>query len=102
LNRNQRVPYKVSKSSKYWHGASLAVRIENLLAEFEAILDGLSAQIDDIPLQLPRAHDVESLSSLKRYEDGIDALVCCWVGCQYLDGRAVPLGDATGAIWCPV
>lgn len=102
LNRNQRVPYKVSKSSKYWHGASLAVRIEKLLAEFNAILNGLSAHIDDIPLQLPRAHDVESLSSLKRYEDGIDALVCCWVGCQYLDGRAVPLGDATGAIWCPV
>lgn len=102
LNRDHRVPYKVSKSTKYWRGAPLAVRIEKLLAEFDAILSGLSAHIDGIALRLPTRQDVDSLSSLKQYEDGIDALVCCWIGCQYLDGQAAPLGDATGAIWCPV
>jgi predicted RNase H-like nuclease len=101
LGRDMRVPYKVSKSCSYWPGARIEVRIARLLAEFEAILDGLAVHIDGISVPLPRPQDVETLSSLKRYEDAIDALVCCWVGSQYLDGLAVALGDETAAIWCP-
>lgn len=64
-------------------------------------LTDLAVHIDGISVPLPRPQDVETLSSLKRYEDAIDALVCCWVGSQYLDGLAVALGDETAAIWCP-
>lgn len=102
LRVGMRVRYKVSKSPTFWPGKTAPERIELLLAEFHAILNGLAAHIDGISLQLPRAQDVKSLTSLKRYEDAIDALVCCWVGCQYLDGQAVAFGDDTSAIWCPI
>jgi predicted RNase H-like nuclease len=101
LRRDRRVPYKVGKSTSYWKGASIEVRINRLLDEFRSIRDGLSDHIDGIPLRIPRPGEAPSLHALKCYEDALDALVCCWVGCQYLDGNAFPLGDATAAIWCP-
>lgn len=101
LKRDRRIPYKIGKASSYWKGASIAERIERLLAEFAAILGGLATVIDDIDIALPRAADVDSLSALKPVEDAIDALVCCWVGVEYLAGRCLPLGDDTAAIWCP-
>lgn len=42
-----------------------------------------------------------STSGLKRYEDSLDALVCAWAGAKYLEGAAMPYGDATAAIWVP-
>tara|TARA_B100002003_G_scaffold148670_1_gene137814 strand:+ start:724 stop:861 length:138 start_codon:yes stop_codon:yes gene_type:complete len=42
-----------------------------------------------------------SLAGLKTYEDGIDALVCAWVGIEYLRGAATPYGDDDAAIWIP-
>ena len=39
-------------------------------------------------------------AKLKRYEDAIDALICCWVGTLYAEVNARPLGDNTAAIWC--
>ncbi|RVU47656.1 DUF429 domain-containing protein [Rubrivivax rivuli] len=102
LGRDRRVPYKVGKALKYWKGASIDERIERLLHEFAAILAGLAAHIDGIAIPLPDASEVHSLAALKPFEDAIDALVCCWVGCEYLAGRCYPLGDETAAIWCPV
>jgi predicted RNase H-like nuclease len=101
LRRHRRVPYKVGKASSYWKGAPVADRIEKLLTEFAAILDRLATHIDDIAIPLPDAAEVRSLAALKPLEDAIDALVCCWVGCEYLAGRCHPLGDETAAVWCP-
>lgn len=101
LQRDRRVPYKVGKASSYWQGAPLADRIERLLTEFAAILAGLATHIDDIAIPLPGAAEVRSLAALKPLEDAIDAMVCCWVGCEYLAGRCHPLGDETAAVWCP-
>jgi predicted RNase H-like nuclease len=101
LQRDRRVPYKVGKTSSYWKEASIAERIGRLLTEFAAILDGLKTHIDDIAIPLPAAAEVRSLAALKPFEDAIDALVCCWVGCEYLAGRCHPLGDETAAVWCP-
>ena len=101
LKRNRRVPYNIGKASSYWKGASIAERIDRLLAEFAVILGGLATVIDGIAIPLPRAADFGSLSALKPLEDAIDALVCCWVGVEYLAGRCQPLGDDTAAIWCP-
>ena len=52
-------------------------------------------------LELPEPVAVKSLAALKRYEDALDALVCAWVGVEYLGGRTLPLGDGDAAIWCP-
>ncbi len=101
LGRDRRVPYKVGKASSYWRGASIPERIERLLTEFKAILNGLAIHIDNIAIPLPVAANVRSLAALKPFEDAIDALVCCWVGCEYLTGRCLPLGDETAAVWCP-
>lgn len=75
-----RLPYKVSKSRRYWPGSSPADRKNNLVQVFETILAALKGDIGDIALELPDPAGVVSLSGLKRYEDTLDALVCAWVG----------------------
>jgi predicted RNase H-like nuclease len=101
LNRPQRVPYKVSKSHRYWPQTPVAIRVGNLLNEFAAIYQALNNVFGPLPFQLPAAADVLSLGYLKRYEDALDALVCAWIGVQFLNGTTVALGDHTAAIWCP-
>ena len=96
-----RLPYKVSRSRRYWPDSSPAQRTVKLLAQFEAIAFALRAEIDDIPIELPWPDGVVSTSGVKRYEDSLDALVCSWVGAKYLEGAAIPYGDATAAIWVP-
>jgi predicted RNase H-like nuclease len=101
LKRTQRVPYKVSKSRKYWPTETVPGRVRNLLDEFTAIRDALGEVFDGLTLELPDPGGVSSLAGLKRHEDALDALVCSWVGVEYLAGRTVPLGDDHAAIWCP-
>lgn len=101
LKRAQRVPYKVSKAGKYWPGFDVRARIALLLEEFGAIHVGLSRVLGLLPFVLPSPNSVATLTGLKRYEDALDALVCAWVGIQYLCGQTVPLGDDNAAIWCP-
>ena len=101
LRRPQRVPYKVSKSRTYWPGETVPGRIRKLLSEFTAVHRSLGDVFDGLMLELPEPENVRSLSALKRYEDALDALVCAWVGVEYLEGRAVAMGDADAAIWCP-
>jgi len=101
LNRTYRVPYKVSKSGKYWKGTTIAARVASLLLEFAVILAAVRTRIEGVDLTLPSPDSVTTLAELKRFEDALDALVCCWVGASYLAGHARPLGDHTSAIWCP-
>ena len=51
LNRDYRVPYKVSRSGQYWKAEQLtrSDRIERLLDQFQAIKAGLEAHISGIP-----------------------------------------------------
>lgn len=102
LQRPERVPYKVSKSLRYWPDLKAPKqRIAALLDEFTAIRTALALRIEDLDLRLPTPDEVPSLFHLKRYEDALDALVCAWVGMEYLARRAVAFGDETAAIWCP-
>jgi predicted RNase H-like nuclease len=101
LKRSRRIPYKVSKSRKYWPQASIAERIALLLEQFGAILAALADELGPVELNLPSADTVVSLSTLKRYEDVLDALVCAWAGLEFLKGRTTPLGDEDAAVWCP-
>lgn len=101
IDSEKRVPYKVSKSKKYWPRSGIEERKQNLLKSFEGILDRLSSRISDIQLELPSAGNVPTLSFLKRYEDVLDALVCCWVGIETLAGHAVSYGDDEAVIWVP-
>lgn len=100
-NEVYRLPYKAGKSRKYWPSLNVRQRIERLLTVYRQILASISAEIAGIDLPLPTATTCSSLSSLKRYEDALDALVCAWVGRQYIEGNARPHGDLTAAIWIP-
>jgi len=96
-----RVPYKVGKSIRYYPDYSLHVRKKLLLIELARILRALRQEICGITLELPTATMVKSLSSLKPFEDVMDAIVCAWVGICYLEKKARPCGNDTAAIWVP-
>jgi len=76
-------------------------RSSNLLIEFTTVRDALAQVFEGLSLELPEPTTVKSLSALKRYADALDALVCAWVGIEYLAGCNVPLGNDDAAIWCP-
>ncbi|HEY3572093.1 MAG TPA: DUF429 domain-containing protein, partial [Thermoanaerobaculia bacterium] len=101
LKKTRRVEYKVGKSKKYWPERDVRDRIAALLEELSAIYRAIERVFGPLGFNLPSHGDVPNLAHLKRYEDALDALVCAWVGVEYLQLRAVPLGDKTAAIWCP-
>lgn len=101
LQRGRRVPYKISKSKRYWPDTDIEHRKANLLLEFQAIYDCLESVFGRLNFTLPEIKDVPSLTFLKRYEDALDALVCAWVGVRFTNDETTPLGDSTAAIWCP-
>lgn len=92
-----RVEYKASKTRKYWPGEPLEARQRNLHGVWRRVLGKLEAHLETgLTLPGPRP-----FARLKRYEDALDALVCAWVGIEYLAGRTRPFGDADSAIWTP-
>ena len=101
LGASYRIPYKVQKSSRYWPGIDVRERIIRLLSQFRDIHTAICNEIDGVFLALPTPATVPSLSSLKRFEDALDALVCGWVAAQFSQGKAIAYGDATGAVWVP-
>ena len=103
LKRDYRIPYKVSRSLKYWKAEQLTARerITRLLHEFQGIKASLDKHISGIPLIIPEVDEVQTLASLKTIEDMLDALVCAWMGIEHLAGRTRGLGDRSAAIWVP-
>lgn len=99
LGADYRVPYKASRALRYWPGASAPERRARLVAAWRRILRALARRIDGVRLVLPPAP--ATTSGLKRYEDALDALVCAWVGIEFLAGRATALGDGEAAVWTP-
>ena len=103
LRRDYRVPYKVAKAKRYFPRESPAQRTANLITEFRAIYDALGGVFGSLTIPPPpSASEVATAQHLKPYEDALDALVCAWVGGLYVEGAALPYGDETCAIWCPV
>ena len=78
-----RLPYKFSRSRRYWPKNSPAERRAKLLTQFAEIASALKGEIRDIPIELPEPDSTISTSGLKRYEDSLDALVCASVGAKY-------------------
>jgi len=101
LGSDYRIPYKVCKSGRYWKKKSVSARIGFLLEQFRRIADALAARLGPLPFELPQAADVLTLSSLKAYEDVLDAFVCAWIGVEHLQGRTTAFGDENSAIWVP-
>jgi predicted RNase H-like nuclease len=100
LGSGYRVPYKAARAARYWPEASPAERRGRLLRTWRRILRALRARISGIELPLPRVAPAHG--RMKRLEDALDALVCAWVGIEFLAGRARAFGDAEAAVWAPV
>ena len=98
LDAPYRVPYKVSKAHKFWPQDSRETRLGRVVEQWGVIVAALRAHVA-IDLEIPETFP--TASSMKRYEDAIDALVCAWVGIEYLSGNASAFGDDDAAIWTP-
>lgn len=99
LNAQYRVPYKVSKSKKYWRELDLEKRLAKIVENLKEILAKLSQVIVGIDFAVNK--NPQGFSALKPDEDKIDALVCAWVGIQALEGRAMAIGNDEASIWVP-
>jgi predicted RNase H-like nuclease len=91
-----RVPYKLSRIAQYWPAHVPARRRRALLAQWTTLRRALAVTIRGGQLRIPSGGP---LAQLKRYEDALDALICAWIGIEYLAGRLRAHGDATAAVW---
>ena len=91
-----RVPYKLSRIAQYWPDRMPIQRRRALLAQWTVLRRALADIIRGGELRIPSGGP---LAHLKRYEDALDALICAWIGIEYLDGKLRAHGDATAAVW---
>jgi predicted RNase H-like nuclease len=94
----RRLPYKLSRRRKNFPKLDPTRRLEAVRVEWEKILGRLKREIN---IDLGIDGKIKTLRSWKAWEDVIDAIVCCWVGLEWLRGRARPYGDEIAAIWVP-
>ncbi|TBA68945.1 DUF429 domain-containing protein [Rhizobium ruizarguesonis] len=99
---DRRLPYKHSKSRKYWPDESPAARRQNLFETWRRIIALLDVRIQGVKDSLPLPSPDERGHVLKAFEDALDAVVCAWVGSCVMDGRARAHGDLESAIWVPI
>jgi predicted RNase H-like nuclease len=99
MGLEKRLPYKVSKSTRYWPTKGKEGRFDLIAENIQLAWKALGNDIELPPLPIPPMLRV--LSQLKAYEDLLDGVVCAWMGMKYLAGEAKPLGDGEGAIWVP-
>jgi predicted RNase H-like nuclease len=103
LGKDFRYKYKISRANEYWPEKSAADRRRRIVKNWRKIIDELELTIARIELPLPDKAELETSTStsLKRFEDAIDALVGGWVGIRYLEGDCTAYGDESSAIWIP-
>jgi len=100
LNAPERLSYKVAKTSKYWPGVAKHGRWRLILGILQFILNRLQEDIA-FEMNLPSVDEVGTFTTLKPFEDMIDALVCAWVGIEHLHHRTHACGDQDAVIWVP-
>ena len=98
IGASYRVPYKVQRRRKYWPGLTPPERTVAVARALALILDHLQTVLTGIELKVDTG---ARPGELKKVEDMIDAMVCCWVGAQWLDGAAEPFGNEQATIWVP-
>jgi predicted RNase H-like nuclease len=98
LASDYRLPYKFAKRRTYWREYSKPQRLEKLTRVWNGILRGLESKID-MSLTLDCVDRPNWY--WKKWEDLIDAVVCSWIGLEWLAAKAIPYGDKDAAIWVP-
>lgn len=102
LKLEKRLPYKESKTRKYWPDKTLEQRNKLLNVSFRTLYNALELRISNLANLIPVPDPTMCRGRiLKSYEDCLDALVCAWVGYQIVLGKAKAYGDEVSAIWIP-
>jgi predicted RNase H-like nuclease len=104
LDLEERLKYKVSKLQKYWPELKGDKRWAAVAQNLARLRTALDKRIAGVANWLPSAKSLIKngpASRLKGYEDMLDAIVCAWIGCEFLAGRCVAYGDEDSAIWLP-
>jgi predicted RNase H-like nuclease len=104
LRLDERLKYKVSKRQKYWPELDRQARWAAIAKSLDRLRAALAERLAEVTEWMPRANSFiknGQTSRLKGYEDAMDAIVCAWIGCEFLAGRCVAYGDAESAIWLP-
>jgi predicted RNase H-like nuclease len=73
-----------------------------LLKEWRKIHAALACEISNLASLFPEEPQGVSRAELKSHEDMLDAIVCAWVGAQFVAGTAQAFGDENAAIWVPI
>jgi predicted RNase H-like nuclease len=68
---------------------------------FRAIVDALVREMDDVSADSLIPGKNANRRQWKACEEALDALVCGWIGLEYLSQRAIPYGDGHAAVWVP-
>jgi len=101
LGLTERLKYKVSKLQKYWPELDRERRRLAVIKNLNRLRAALNKRIAGVTQWLPAAQSFKQASQLKGYEDALDAVVCAWIGCEFVAGRCVAYGDVESAIWLP-
>jgi predicted RNase H-like nuclease len=96
--KGRRLPYKLSRRHKNFPKLDPARQLEAVRKEWNGILGSLKHEID---IAFDIEDGITTLRNWKAWEDVINAIVCCWVGLEWLRGRARAYGDEVAAIWVP-
>lgn len=95
----ERLQYKVGKCRKYWPMLEVQGQRERLVKNMMRLKVEIGKKIK-LPDDFTFEHE-SRLSLLKSYEDVLDALVCAWVGIQFMDKQCTSYGDENSTIWIP-
>ena len=107
LDLDKRLPYKVAKRSNYWPNSTASERWIKVALELDKLHSGLATRIKGINDKILKASEIIKAVSrprgvlLKGLEDALDAIVCAWVGSEFLAGRTEAFGDQDSTIWIP-
>jgi len=107
LRLERRLCYKVAKRRRYWPNLTPDQRWRNVASELDRLRDALASRIHGLADRIPEALVLLDAvgkrreAVLKGLEDALDAVVCAFTGCEFLEGRAVAYGDRYSAIWVP-
>ena len=102
LQADERLPYKVSRISKYWKKETSTQRKENLVCVWKKIIYFLDKKIAGVKAAMPiQISDFRTGTDWKAFEDKLDAIICAAVGISILERNAIPYGDEDSAIWVP-
>jgi predicted RNase H-like nuclease len=97
--------YKAAKTRKYWPllKNDREARIDALMAEWQRIRDALTTNVGELNIPFPARDEIRTFAELKPYEDALDAVICAWIGAEYLTGRIerYPTVGTGDAIWIP-